>query len=98
MNSSFHSALAPDIESFIKMKHSLGYKYHNEEYILHRFDTYWKNENDPSDSVTMESLSGWEGKTTADRREVLPVYTDTHSETVSVIQKQPWETIVYPFG
>ena len=40
MNSSFHSALAPDIESFIKMKRSLGYKYHNEEYILHRFDTY----------------------------------------------------------
>ena len=39
MNSSFHSALAPDIESFIKMKRSLGYKYHNEEYILHRFDT-----------------------------------------------------------
>lgn len=59
MNSSFHSALAPDIESFIKMKRSLGYKYHNEEYILHRFDTYWKSENDPSDSVTMESLSGW---------------------------------------
>ena len=26
-------------------------------------------------------------KTTADGREVLPVYTDTHSETVSVIQK-----------
>ena len=59
MNSSFHSVLAPDIESFIKMKRSLGYKYHNEEYILHRFDTYWKSENDPSDSVTMESLSGW---------------------------------------
>ena len=59
MNSSFHSALASDIESFIKMKRSLGYKYHNEEYILHRFDTYWKSENDPSDSVTMESLSGW---------------------------------------
>ena len=56
---SLKSALAPDIESFIKMKRSLGYKYHNEEYILHRFDTYWKNENDPSDSVTMESLSGW---------------------------------------
>jgi hypothetical protein len=32
MNSSFQSALAPDIESFIKMKRSLGYKYHNEEY------------------------------------------------------------------
>ena len=47
MNSSFHSVLAPDIESFIKMKRSLGYKYHNEEYILHRFDTYWKSENDP---------------------------------------------------
>ena len=59
MNYSFNSVLAPDIESFIKMKRSLGYKYHNEEYILHRFDTYWKNENDPSDSVTMESLSGW---------------------------------------
>lgn len=39
MNSSFHSVLAPDIESFIKMKRSLGYKYHNEEYILHRFDS-----------------------------------------------------------
>lgn len=59
MTPSFHSALASDIESFIKMKRSLGYKYHNEEYILRRFDTYWKSENDPSDSVTMESLSGW---------------------------------------
>ena len=59
MNYSFNSVLAPDIESFIKMKRSLGYEYHNEEYILHRFDVYWESENGSSDPVTMESLSGW---------------------------------------
>ena len=59
MNNLFNSVLAPDIESFIRMKRSLGYKYHNEEYILHQFDTYWESKNGSSDSVTMESLSGW---------------------------------------
>ena len=59
MNDSFNSVLAPDIESFINLKRSLGYKYRNEEYILQRFDTYWESENGSSDSVTIESLSGW---------------------------------------
>ena len=56
MSSSFKSILASDIESFISMKRSLGYRYNSEEYILHRFDTYWEKVNGTSDSVTMESL------------------------------------------
>lgn len=59
MKTSFHSVLAPDIESFIDLKRSLGYKYNCEEYILHRFDVYWENRNGSSDVVTMEALSGW---------------------------------------
>lgn len=59
MNSSFKSVLAADIESFLNMKRSLGYKYDAEEYILRRFDTYWERVNGTSGSVTMESLSGW---------------------------------------
>lgn len=59
MSSSFKSVLASDIESFISMKRSLGYKYKAEEYILHRFDAYWINVNGPVSSVTMESLAGW---------------------------------------
>lgn len=59
MSSSFKSMLASDIESFISMKRSLGYRYNSEEYILHRFDAYWERVNGTSDSVTMESLSEW---------------------------------------
>lgn len=59
MSSSFKSALAPDIENFISMKRSLGYKYNAEEYILHRFDVYWIDVNGSISSVTMESLAGW---------------------------------------
>lgn len=59
MSSSFKSILASDIESFIDMKRSLGYRYNSEEYILHRFDAYWEKVNGTSDSVTMESLSEW---------------------------------------
>ena len=51
MKTCFHSVLAHDIESFISLKHSLGYKYKCEEYILHRFDVYWENRNGSSDVV-----------------------------------------------
>ena len=69
MKLTFNSVLGSDIDSFINQKRALGYKYNTEEYILHRFDAYWERTNGSSDSVTMESLSGWvkqlptEGKT-----------------------------------
>lgn len=69
MNSSFTSILAEDIQTFINMKRALGYKYVSEEYVLCKFDKYWKHTNGDSDSITMESLAEWvkqmptEGKT-----------------------------------
>lgn len=59
MNSSFTSILSEDIQTFINMKRSLGYKYVTEEYILLKFDKYWEQNNGNSDSVTMESLAEW---------------------------------------
>lgn len=59
MKSSFTSILAEDIQKYISMKRSLGYKYVSEEYILHKFDKYWEKNNGDSDSVTMESLAEW---------------------------------------
>lgn len=55
----FKSVLSDDIQKYISMKRSLGYKYDAEEYILCLFDAYWIQHNGESQSVTMESLAEW---------------------------------------
>lgn len=69
-NSPFTSVLGADLQNFLDMKRSLGFRYDSEEYWLHHFDQYWIELNGDSTEVMMGSISGWmaqrpnEGKTT----------------------------------
>ena len=63
----FSSTLAPYIEGLLDQKHSLGYKYETEEYILRSFDRYWTETNGASASVTRESLMGWMKRRTTEK-------------------------------
>ena len=66
----FKSALAPYIQGLLDQKRALGFKYDTEEYFLGKFDKYWTETNGNSDTITMDTLSGWvkqrptEGKST----------------------------------
>lgn len=69
-NSPFTSVLGEDMQSFLDMKRSLGFRYDSEEYWLHHFDRSWTELNGDSTEVTIEAISDWitqrpnEGKTT----------------------------------
>ena len=73
-NYPFTSVLSSCLQGFIGEKRALGFKYEVEEYVLHRFDRYWSEENGQSAEITMESLAGWvkqrptEGKASQSQR------------------------------
>lgn len=58
MKKAYVSRLAPYIESFVKFKHSLGWKYQTSEFYLHEFDRYFA-ENELEGASLKEIIKRW---------------------------------------
>ena len=56
---SFWSAFAPNINNFIGLKRSLGYKYEEEERVLYRFDRFILDQGHTSLGLTKEISDKW---------------------------------------
>ncbi len=55
----YHSSLAPYIRGLIDEKHSLGFSYELEAYILKKFDDYWILKGYTETSISRKSLEEW---------------------------------------
>lgn len=76
----FTSVLATDIQGFLDMKRSLGYKYDVEEYLLHVFDRYWNESNGSNPIITMDSLTEWVKQRTTECK-------STQSQRISIVRQ-----------
>ena len=59
MSSQFTSSLAPMITAFVNEKHTLGYKYEENERYLHNFDKMCAKQFPLIDTVTKEAGLAW---------------------------------------
>jgi site-specific recombinase XerD len=58
MKKAYLSRLAPYMESFVKFKHSLGWKYETGEFYLHEFDRYYA-ENESEVASLKDIIKSW---------------------------------------
>lgn len=59
MKYSFDCVYGDNMCNFINEKRALGYKYETEEYILHKFNDYWKENNGDNTEISPATLDGW---------------------------------------
>ncbi|ATW25808.1 tyrosine-type recombinase/integrase [Candidatus Formimonas warabiya] len=59
----FTGPFKKEMQDFISLKHSVGYKYNTEPGILKRFDTYLAVKYPKTDTLSKEAVTGWCSKT-----------------------------------